>query len=730
MDTTHRPAHAPHRALSAMAAGPASIRPMAILEALWRRRGTLLAVALLATFAGGAAALMMPRSFTSSVQLLIDPRGLKVMEKDISPQAREPDLSVSIIESEMRFLASDLVLQRIVDRFGLARETPASAAGNPQSTLGALADHVKSWLGGLRSMLGRSETKQSAHQAAMLGLQKSIKISRQPNTYVLDVAVTDKDRVRASEIANAIAAEYIGARFDSRADASRKASQSIDGQLDELRRKVREADARVEAHKEKHGLASSQGRLLTEQRLSELISQVQTARGETVRAKARFDEVQGARTRAGMIPDGEGLQSPTLDRLRNNEALARQKDASLAATLLPSHPVARQARLELQAAQRSVDQELQRIGGTAKAALERARATELALERQLQDAKLAAVKDSAALVELRELERVAEADRLVYQTLLVRTRELVEQQRIDPNSAVVLSAAEPAQAPNGPGLLPIVMAASLAGLGLGAALGLVRDGRDPRLRSALQLEPLSVRERLHIVPIAVPRRMGRILGSSGAGVAPSRADRALYFAAEPASPTAIAIERIHRALARDGDGSAQQIYLVMAPEPYQGKATVALNLAVAAARAGDAVLLIDADRDGLIATVAAGAEERPGLAAVLSGKTSVSEAILKRPSPEVDLLPAGRLGDLKTDRTQLDRLSENLIRPLTGYDVIVIDAATAMRDRLTLALAQRADASLLVVQEGAGQKAAVEEAYRWLEGASGGSVHMVLVTPR
>lgn len=698
-------------------------RPAAVAHALWRRKWTILLTGLVVGLAAAAALMSMPRSFTSTAQLLIDPRGLKVVDKDIAPQAREPDLSVSIIESEMRLVASDLVLQRVADKLGLGAEAEAPPASSPlRALLAPLFAEIGRWRDGFKAAIGRLDTPMTGNQAAMQQLQRAIKITRQPNTYVIDLAVTSKDREQAAHIANAIVSEYVAARFDGRADASRKAGEAIDGRLDELRTKVREADAAVERYKERHGLASSAGRLLSEQSMGELSTQLQVARAETARAQARVDGIRAVRAGATAADNSvEALASPTLERLRTTQAAARQREAALLATLLPAHPLVKQARLEVQSVERSVALELDRISGTAMAALQRARATEQGLERQLRELTQITAKDGAMLVELRELERVAEANRSIYQSFLVRTRELSEQQRIDPNIAMMLAAAVPAREANGPGILPLVGAASLAGLGLGAALALRKEARDPYLRSPLQLEALFAPESIHLVPIPAPRRLGVRLGGG--------ASSPLYFVAAPDTPTAVAIDRLRRTLTAQRQRSNPLLLVVVAAEAYQGKSTIALNLAAAAARVGERVLLVDADRERTVATHDASASDKTGLAEVVEGKSTCAAAVLKLTEPPIDLMPAGRLSGLQPSRAALDRLGDTLLAPLSAYDVVIVDAARTGQDRVTDGLAARADACLLVVQAGGARRQAVNEASAWLESTTGGDTHVVMVSP-
>jgi Mrp family chromosome partitioning ATPase len=159
----------------------------------------------------------------------------------------------------------------------------------------------------------------------------------------------------------------------------------------------------------------------------------------------------------------------------------------------------------------------------------------------------------------------------------------------------------------------------------------------------------------------------------------------------------------------------------------QGKSSVALNLALAAARAGENVLIIDADREDRTATRSAGADDRPGLAEVINATAPCGAVVIKPTDGHVDLLPAGNLADLRPTRARLDRIGEALLGPLAGYDVIVVDGSIIGRDRLTLALAAQADATIVAVARGMASKLAVAEALGWIRGTGGTPPRLVLV---
>jgi cellulose biosynthesis protein BcsQ len=138
----------------------------------------------------------------------------------------------------------------------------------------------------------------------------------------------------------------------------------------------------------------------------------------------------------------------------------------------------------------------------------------------------------------------------------------------------------------------------------------------------------------------------------------------------------------------------------------QGKSTIALNLAAAAAREGDRVVLVDADKEGSVATLEAEAAEKPGLADVIVGRAPSKAVLLPFTAAQIDLLPSGNLSGLRAGRAETERLGAALIDQLAEYDVIVVDGCAAGPDRVTSALVARADACFVVAQKDRATRAA------------------------
>ncbi|CAK0751456.1 chromosome partitioning protein [Azospirillaceae bacterium] len=146
-------------------------------------------------------------------------------------------------------------------------------------------------------------------------------------------------------------------------------------------------------------------------------------------------------------------------------------------------------------------------------------------------------------------------------------------------------------------------------------------------------------------------------------------------------------------LAREtGDAPRRAVAVAVALQKGgTGKTATSINLAYVLARAGNRVLLVDADSQGN-ATVHVGLEQqevvrlsREGrtLYHALTGRTALAEIILSTSVTGLDLAPASIAlsaaeAELYHDPTGINALAELLSAVRTDYDFIIIDCAPAL----------------------------------------------------
>jgi len=151
--------------------------------------------------------------------------------------------------------------------------------------------------------------------------------------------------------------------------------------------------------------------------------------------------------------------------------------------------------------------------------------------------------------------------------------------------------------------------------------------------------------------------------------------------------------------------------LITSPMLGDGKSTVASNLAVVMAQAGQQVILIDADlRRPRLHTIFA-LRNRPGLSRLfVQADVPLSEALQTTDVPGLMVITAGYLPPNPLELVGSDRMAGILRQAQEMVDIVIIDAppVTAVSDAAVLA--KRVDAVLLVLSIGQTQMDATMEA--------------------
>ena len=239
------------------------------------------------------------------------------------------------------------------------------------------------------------------------------------------------------------------------------------------------------------------------------------------------------------------------------------------------------------------------------------------------------------------------------------------------------------------------------GLLIGLAIVFVLERRDTRVRSVEELAELYAAPVLASVP-----QMRALAGSPDAGGSSVRETFALI-----------------RAQLRAGERKrAPQKLVVLSADAGEGKSTIALRLASTAARMGSEVLLIEADlrKPSLAARLAV--NERPGVAEVLSGRSTTEEATQVIEAEQADgelarplrVIPAG--DGVQNPGALFDggRLERLLQRAVDEYELVVIDGpALVVGEACTLL--EDADGALVVCALGRARRDSVQRARHLLE---------------
>lgn len=454
----------PDRRARPAAAVPAQLARLAdpawIIATLWGRRGLILLVAALGLVVAILAGLLMTPKYVSTAQLFIDPRDLRVLQNDVSPNTvgSDPTSITGYLESQARVIASDSIKSRVITQLGLDRDPDFGGAS----------------AGFLSRLLGvDAGPSPKATLYALAALDRTVAVRRGERTFVIDISATAQDPDKAAKIANALAEAYLEDQTAVRSEAAQRATMALTGRLEELRNRLRMAEEKAEKYKEANNIVGVGGRSLSEEQLSLNNAQLVAARTRATEAKARYDQITATRAsniEAGAIP--EAVASNTMTALRAQLGAALAREADLVSSLGARHPALASAQSQVRDARRQIAEELSRIARAAKAEYDRAVEAERQLARRVDQLTAGQYAAGRASVQLRELEREVESSRAIYDAFLRRARETGELGGIDTTNARIISPAMPPLEKSGMSRRTVAMLGAFGGGAAGMLLAL------------------------------------------------------------------------------------------------------------------------------------------------------------------------------------------------------------------------------------------------------------------
>ncbi len=233
--------------------------------------------------------------------------------------------------------------------------------------------------------------------------------------------------------------------------------------------------------------------------------------------------------------------------------------------------------------------------------------------------------------------------------------------------------ATPPSSPTSPNLSRDVLLGVAAGLLLGLAVAFARHLLDDRTRTRRRLESLTDVPTLATLPQFAGRRRAE------AGVAMVDAFRGLRAALEYAS-----IDDPFNVLA------------VVSPVQGDGKTTVAANLAIALAQAGERTIAVDLDLRGPSLHRALGAHPAPGWTSITVPEDVRAALQESSESPRLQVLAAGPNDGDPADVLIPPRLEPIIADLRARADVVVLDTPAVLATTDAQVIVREADAVLLV----------------------------------
>ena len=382
------------------------------------------------------------------------------------------------------------------------------------------------------------------------------------------------------------------------------------------------------------------------------------------------------------------------------------------------HPEIQTVERELADIRVQIDQEVNRIVSNLESEVNIAAERANSLAASLQDLRRELGSNNAALVNLRALEREANASRAMFESFLNRFRQTDEADQFNEADArIVANATLPLDASSPRLLLNFALGLALAGLGA-VLVALMREVLESGLRTEAEVE-----RKLGVPHIAsVPKlKAGFFEGLRGKRTEPGQ-----YVLNKPLSSIAESYRTLRSGLKVAGLDKPLTVIAVTSALPGEGKTTTTIALGRIAAQAADRVLAIDCDlrRRGLSMGLAPDAPT--GMLEVLAGESSLADAIVVDEPSGLHVLPLTVSSFSPKDLFRSEAFKTLLERVRGQYDLILLDTAPVMAVADTRAIASLADGMIFSVEWGRSPVGAARLSIDALTRAKGNIVGVVL----
>jgi succinoglycan biosynthesis transport protein ExoP len=632
---------------------------LAIGQALARKRSWIIVPTVLAAVLSITAVNMITPRYKSEVRILIDGRENIFLRPNGERAEDRNALDAEAVTSQVQLLLSRDLARDIIKKNRLAELPefdPVLRGFSPLKSLLALIG------------IGRDPLSLTPEERVLDAYSERFAAYAVDKSRVIVIEFQSRDPDLAAQVANSIADGYLVLQQGARRDQAKSAGQWLSGEIESLRKKVADAESRVEDFRSKSSLfVGTNNTTLSNQQMGELNTQLNNARALKSDAESKARLIREMLQTGKPIESADVLNSELIRRLSEQRVTLRAQLAEQSSTLLDNHPrikelkaqladLDRQIRDEASKLSRSLDNDARIAGGRVES-----------LNASLDQLKKLASSANGQDVQLRALEREAKAQRDLLESYLAKYREATTRENIEaaPADGRIISRASVSNSPAYPKKLPIVLIATLATLML--ATGTIVTGE--LLRMTIPRAAAAFGSASASAPVRVP-------ASGGFATSAERMPASDSFAAPIAPDIESEFDEVEQLAGRLlAAGAAARKVTILGTASSQSITQTALTIARLIARSAK-VIVVDLTATSPTISAVSVDPNAPGLAELMQGEASFTQVITKDRLSRAQLVSSGRPG---SDRTLLQspRLGLAIDALLNVYDHVLLDAGSA-----------------------------------------------------
>ena len=408
----------------------------------------------------------------------------------------------------------------------------------------------------------------------------AVRVEPVAGSRLYNVSIHSPNAAYTARAANALAEEYVKQNFEFRTSATAKSLQFLADEIVKQQKKVEDSERALSAYRENNNALSLEDRQNTVvSSLNQVNEQYTRARTERIQKEAVYVQVKSLPSAALAESVPAVTQNPAVQTLRQRLAELQREKVTLNDRYAEKHPNVIQNANAIEDATKQYQAALTSAVASIRNDYETAVSLERRLASALEEQKRAAMDLNRKSGSYTILEREAESNREIYETLLKSQNELQIVSSSGSNNVRLMDRAVVPGAPYTPNVVRNLLLGSLVGVVLALGLVLAIDYLDDRIKTP---EDITRRLKLPFLGLVPATK------TTGDKMHP-------LLSAEVPHEFGEAFRALRTALVFSSATEGTRVIGLTSAQPLEGKTTTACNMAIALAYGGARVLLIDAD---------------------------------------------------------------------------------------------------------------------------------------
>ena len=549
------------------------------LDVILRRKWLILTVLILVFLSTLVFTLASTKIYKASAILEVNqetPQVTKFEEVLASKvQARE------FYETQVELICSRTMINRVIDRLDLIKDpviVETLFGDGKFEVRRRIREIIESFTPSIEIGKNRSAISEDfvRRQKVVEYISENLSATPSRKSMLIDVAFRSPERQLSLMVVNTLVEDFINWKMEQRLEASGIARDFLMLQIDRAKINLEKAEEQMNHFAKQAGIVSLDARLNSIYRhLEELNSAIASAEADMIEKKAAYQQA----LKEGHANLPRILESRLIANLKDKYAELSSSYEDLKITFHDDYPKAKTLKARLDNIAALIKAEEIGIFMTIKNEYESAQEVVLAMEKRIELQKEMVLDLNDRATQYSIMAREVETNKVIYQSLLQRAKEIESMAGVSSSNIQIVNRADLpllAVKPNVKlNLLLSIVIGILGGIGCAFLAEYFADAvTNPNEISDRFQIPL-----LGTIPQAKPDEHGLEIS----------------FLRHPWAPFSEAIRSSRVAVQLSGSGNHSKSFLITSTSPSEGKTTLAVNLALSFAAAGEKTVLIDAD---------------------------------------------------------------------------------------------------------------------------------------